>query len=167
MKGQYRIALSTLGTAALVAATLALLPTHRPATVMPVASTAATLRGPFRQVTVYRSPGGGLMRTETVRWQGPGSLTIVTWSSNTTAKAMPPWVGVELQNMMAQQQLLQTAMQSLMGGTAPFLTLAAPLGASPFAQQQVGWLKAPVAAPQHAPAIPLAPTHPHHATVDL
>ncbi len=158
MKGKYRTAISTIGVAAVVAAALALLPAHhRPAAAQ--TATGPITNAPFQQVRVYRTPGGGLLRTETVRWQGPDSMTIVTWSSNGKAgAALPPWVGVELQNMAAQQRLLQAAMQRMMSAQTPLLLpLAGPMGPLPPLSIQVEWpngirATAPTAAPPHAPA---------------
>ena len=157
MKGKYRTAITTLGVAAVVGAALALLPAHRPAAAQ--TATGPVISAPFQQVRVYRTPGGGLLRTETVRWQGPGSMTIVTWSSNGRAgAALPPWVGVELQNMVAQQRLLQAAMQRMMNAQAPLLPLAGLMGPLPPLSIQVEWPKvAPAAAPPHAPAPVLHP----------
>ena len=153
MKGKYRTAISTIGVAAVVATALALLPAHhRPAHTQ--GATGPIAPAPFQQVRVYRTPGGGLLRTETVRWQGPGSMTIVTWSSNGKAgAALPPWVGVELENMAAQQRLLQAAMQRLMSAQAPLLPFAGPMGPLPSLSIQVEWpqgIRAP--APAIAPA---------------
>ncbi len=157
MKGKYRTAISTLGVAAVVAAALALLPAHhRPAT----AQAAGTVpNASFQQVRVYRTPGGGLLRTETVRWQGPGSMTIVTWSSNGKAgAAMPPWVGAELQNMAAQQRLLQATMQRLMGTQTPMLPFAGLMGPLAPLSIHVEWPKTSAAPnPPHAPAPALHP----------
>ena len=157
MKGKYRTAITTLGVAAVVAAALALLPAHRPAAAQ--TATGPVTSAPFQQVRVYRTPGGGLLRTETVRWQGPGSMTIVTWSSNGKAgAALPPWVSVELQSMAAQQRLLQAAMLRMMNAQAPLLPLAGLMGPFPPLSIQVEWPKvAPAAAPPHAPAPVLHP----------
>lgn len=167
MKGKYRTAVSTLGVAAVVAAALALLPAHhRPA----AAQTAAgpVTNTPFQQVRVYRTPGGGLLRTETVRWQGPDRMTIVTWSSHAkTGAALPSWVGAELQNMAAQQRLLQAAMERMMSAQAPLLSLASPMGPLPPISIQVEWPAAITqpTTPPHAPAPILHPTA--RRTVDI
>lgn len=113
MNRTYLTAFSAVGVASLVALTLSLFPApQKPAAGSPLAGNTPA---PFQQVRVYRTPGGRLLRTETLRWQGPGSMTIVTWSSNTNpGQALPPWVGIELQNMQAQQQLLAAALQQMM-----------------------------------------------------
>ena len=152
MKGKYRIAVSTLGVAAVVAAALALLPAHRQPAGAQTAS-GPIMTAPFQQVRVYRTPDGGLLRTEIVRWQGPGSMTIVTWSSNAkTGAALPPWVGVELQNMAAQQRLLQAAVQQMMAGQALLPPLAGPLGTPPQIHFRVEWPKAATPIPPRAPS---------------
>ena len=163
MKGKYRIAISTLGVASVVAAALALLPAHpgshsTPTVAGPIAGT------PFQQVRVYRSPNGGLVRTETIRWQGPNSLTIVTWSGNAQAgPATPPEVGAQLQALAAEQKLLATAMQQIMTGAALPGPLMTPLGAFPGPQMGAEGPKNTAPAPM--PTRPLqAQTHP---TVDL
>ncbi|MHB8253063.1 MAG: hypothetical protein ACYDEV_05065 [Acidiferrobacter sp.] len=126
MKGKYVTAVSTLGVVSVIALTLSLLPAHKAVTPQAVATQSTA---PFRQIRVYRTPGGGLLRTETLRWQGPGSMTIVTWSSNGKPNAaIPPWVGVELQNMQAQQRFLATAMQQMIGRGRLGLPQAAPWG---------------------------------------
>lgn len=153
MKGTYRTAITTLGVTAVVAAALALLPAHRTAPGAPQAGGPA-VGGPFQQVRVYRTPGGGLMRTETVRWQGPGSMTIVTWSSNgQPGAALPPWVAMQLRSMVVQQHLLQAAMQRMMTMQAPMLPLAGPLGPLAPLSIHVEWPKA-------APAAPTSPRAP-------
>ena len=165
MKGKYRTAIVTLGVASVVAAALALLPAHRaPAGVL---AATAPVGAPFQQVRVYHTPGGGLLRTETVRWQGPGSMTIVTWSSNgTTGTALPPWVGMEFQNMMAQQRLLQAAMAHMMRREPPLLPLAGPWGPFPPLSIRVEWPKAaPTPTPPHAPAPVVYPNS--RRTVDI
>ncbi len=165
MKGKYRTAIVTLAVASVVATALALLPAHRaPAGVR---TATAPMGAPFQQVRVYRTPGGGLLRTETVRWQGPGSMTIVTWSSNgKTGTARPPWVGVELQNMMAQQRLLQAAMVHMMRREPPLLPLAGPWGPLPPLSIRVEWPKAaPTPTPPHAPAPVVYPNS--RRTVDI
>lgn len=112
MDRKYLTAFSALGVASLVALTLSLFPSPQTTARSPLVRGSAA---PYRQVHVYRTPGGGLLRTETVRWQGPGSMTIVTWSSSMTpGKTLPPWVGVELQNMQAQQRLLAAALRRMM-----------------------------------------------------
>lgn len=113
MNRTYLTAFSAVGVASLVALTLSLFPApQKPATGSPLAGNTPA---PFQQVRVYRTPGGGLLRTETLRWQGPGSMTIVTWSRNANiGQALPPWVGIELQNMQAQQRLLAAALQQMM-----------------------------------------------------
>ncbi len=166
MKGKYRIAISTLGVASVVAAALALLPAHQGSTSSP--TVAGPIAGaPLQQVRMYRVPGGGLIRTETIRWQGPNSLTVVTWSGNANmGSAVPPWVGAELKAMVAQQQLLATAMQQMMTGGALSGPLATPFGVFPGPQIRVEWpKKATVPAPRRVPTEALqAPTR--H-TVDL
>lgn len=166
MKGKYRIAISTLGVASVVAAALALLPAQHGSTRSPAA--AGPIAGaPFQQVRMYRTPGGGLIRTETIRWQGPNSMTIVTWSGNTnTAGPMPPWVGAELKAMATQQRLLAAAMQQMMAGGAPSGPFATPFGAFPAPQTRVEWPKrVTVPTPQRAPTQPLQAQARH--TVDL
>ena len=114
MNRTYLTAASAIGVASLVALTLSLFPApQKPAAAAsPPGHYSAA---PFQQVHIYRTPGGGFLRTETLRWQGPGSMTIVTWSSNANmGQALPPWVGVELQNMQAQQRLLAAALQQIM-----------------------------------------------------
>ena len=174
MKGTYRTAITTLGVTAVVAAALALLPAHRTAPGAPQAGGPA-VGGPFQQVRVYRTPGGGLMRTETVRWQGPGSLTIVTWSSNGQASAaLPPWVAREFQNMMGEQRLLQAAMQRLMAAPPAPLSLSGPWVPMAPLSVRIWWPKAapgavpgsiPAQIPGHAPA-PVVPTRTRR-TVDI
>lgn len=114
MNRTYLTAVSAIGVASLVALTLSLFPAPR----KPAAAVSAPghySAAPFQQVHIYRTPGGGLLRTETLRWQGPGSMTIVTWSSNANiAQALPPWVGIELQDMQAQQRLLAATLQQMM-----------------------------------------------------
>ncbi|MHB1513791.1 MAG: hypothetical protein ACYCTF_10830 [Acidiferrobacter sp.] len=166
MKGKYRTAISTLGVASVVAAALALLPAH------PGSGQAPTVAGPlagapFPQVRVYRTPNGGLIRTETIRWQGPNSMTIVTWSGNAQAGgAAPPWVGAELQAMAAEQRLLATAMQQIMTGRALPGPLMTPWGALPGPQVGVEWPKTVAPAPHQAPTRPLQ-AQAAHPTVDL
>lgn len=150
MNRTYLTAFSAVGVASLVALTLSLFPTpQKPA---PAPLLGGNAPAPFQQVRVYRTPGGGLVRTDTLRWQGPGSMTIVTWSSNANpGQALPPWVGIELQNMQAQQRLLAAALRQMMpmspvfGGQGAW-TFEGPLSL------QVQWPKrtqAPKRAPEH------------------
>ena len=129
MNAKYLTALSALGTASVVALTFFLLPTPKAASPHATNLQVAT---PFKQVRIYRTENGGLLRTETLRWQGPGSMTIVTWTANGKQGAgMPSWVGIELQNMQAQQQLMAAAMQQMMGSINQTLHMAAPWGLTP------------------------------------
>jgi hypothetical protein len=161
MNRTYLTALSAVGVAALVALTLSLFPTpQKPASTSLLGSTAPA---PFQQVRVYRTPGGGLVRTDILRWQGPGSMTIVTWSSHANpGQALPPWVGMELQNMQAQQQLLAAALQQMM----PMSPVFGGQGAWTFE----GPLSLKVQWPKREQAAMPAPEHPlRHGprTVDL
>ena len=79
MKGKYRIAISTLGVAAVVAAALALLPAHPGSTGSP--TVAGPIAGaPLQQVRMYRIPGGGLIRTETIRFTKMPAYARQGWS---------------------------------------------------------------------------------------
>ncbi len=166
MKGKYRIAISTLGVASVVAAALALLPAHHGST-RSLAVAGPIAGAPFQQVRMYRTPGGGLIRTETIRWQGPNSMTIVTWSGNAKMGGqVPTWVGAELKAMAVQQRLLATAMQQMMVGARPLGALGTPFGAFPEPQIRVQWPKKVISpAPRRTPTQALQ-TQARH-TVDL
>lgn len=112
MNRKYLTAFSAVGVASLVALALFLFPVARKSAAPPPLVRNST--APFQQVRVYRMPGGGFLRTETLRWQGPGGMTIVTWSSGVKlGKTLPPWVRVELQNMQAQQRSLAAAFRRM------------------------------------------------------
>jgi len=130
MNKKYLTALAAIGVTSVVALTLTMALVPAPQAPSPQGTNAQTA-APFKEVRVYRTDGG-LLRTETLRWQGPSSMTIVTWSANgKPGAAMPPWVGIELQGMQAQQQLLAAAMQQLIGNMNQTLRLAAPFGLTP------------------------------------
>ncbi len=137
MKGKYRTALSTLGVAAAVGTILALFPSPPKAS----APTAAA----YQQVRIYRMAGGGLVRTETLRFGGPQGVTIVTWSSagNQTAR-LPAWAAAQFQMMAQQQRLMALAMrQMITGAPGPWLTLSGPLLAMPSTGIRVQWPMTP------------------------
>lgn len=92
--------LAVLGITAAVALALFLLPGQR--------THSARVQGPLPQVRVTRGPGGLLIRTETLRWQGPAGITVVTLSTNTGAHTLPPRLQAALRQTLAAQQRLLT-----------------------------------------------------------
>ena len=152
MNRKYLTAFSAVGVASLVALTLSLFPTPKKSVApSPLVRGSTT---PFQQVRVYRTPGGGFLRTETLRWQGPGGMTIVTWSSSAKlGQTVPPWVGVELQNMQAQQRSLAAAFRRMMPMN-PVLALQGPWDFGGPPHLRVQWPRverAPKLVPQHPP----------------
>ncbi|HUW97570.1 MAG TPA: hypothetical protein VMV40_01845 [Acidiferrobacter sp.] len=124
MKGKYLIALAALGAVSVMALTLVYVPAiHAPESTAAPRAVDAQAASPFELVRVYRTDGG-LVRTETLRWQGPGTMTIMTWSSTgKVGAAIPPWVSAELQGLQAQQRLLTTVMEQMIGSTNPMLNM--------------------------------------------
>lgn len=142
-------ALSVLGLVPAGALVWMFMPTP---TVAPQRVAYSQVQTPFKQVRVYKT-AGGLLRTETLRWQGPGSMTIVTWSTTGNPGAqLPPWVGIELQNMARQQQLLATTLQQMAMPMTQMLRVAVHLGLMPRDEIPFGTVNTVNAPPVHAPA---------------
>jgi len=163
MKGISRVALVTLGIISVVAIGLCVLPGSDQAA-SPKSAAAQAEPALFHPAHVYRTPEGGLIQTQVLRWAGHGGMMVITWSRHVQVAPLARSVVAELQGMAAQQRLQQAVIQQMIDGDVFSPHLQSPSKTLSAARLLSDWPRAPIArVTPKVPAIPAAV----HPMVDL